>query len=252
MAAPQRVVQAVQAAIVASAVDGIIVIDARGRIEAFNPAAERLFGYNASDVHGRNVSMLMPSPYHGEHDQYLATYLETGMASIIGTGREVKGQRRDGTVFPLHLSVGEMSIGGERKFTGIVHDLSERVRLEERLRASEARWRSIIDSAVMQGVEGLPVSYRLGDEYILTFSIGPAASGDELLLSPFALSRVKKDEKGHPSIAPLYRTALPVTLNQTLVVGASKEEGSKNALILIILAQETARPGTPGGKSVRK
>jgi Bacterial type II/III secretion system short domain len=111
---------------------------------------------------------------------------------------------------------------------------------------------SLIDSAVMQGVEGLPVSYRLGDEYILTFSIGPAASGDELLLSPFALSRVKKDEQGHPSIAPLYRTALPVTLNQTLVVGASKEEGSKNALILIILAQETARPGTPGGKSVKK
>src|SRR5204862_3395606 len=67
-----------------------------------------------------------------------------------------------------------------------------------------------------------------------------------------ALSRVKKDEQGHPSIAPLYRTALPVTLNQTLVVGASKVEGSKNALILIILAQETARPGTPGGKSVRK
>jgi hypothetical protein len=111
---------------------------------------------------------------------------------------------------------------------------------------------SLVDSAVMQGVEGLPVSYRLGDEYILTFSIGPAGSGDELLLSPFALSRVKKDEQGHPYIAPLYRAAIPVTLNQTLVVGASKEEGSKNALILILLAQETARPGTPGGKAATR
>jgi hypothetical protein len=111
---------------------------------------------------------------------------------------------------------------------------------------------TLIDSAVMQGVEGLPVSYRLGDEYILTFSIGPAGSGDELLLSPFALSRVKKDEHGRPYQAPLYRAAIPVTLNQTLVVGASKEEGSKNALILILLAQETARPGSPGGKSVGK
>ena len=111
---------------------------------------------------------------------------------------------------------------------------------------------SIIDSAVMQGVEGLPVSYRLGEEYILTFSIGPAGAGDELLLSPFALSRLKRDEKGHPSPVTLYRAAIPITLNQTLVVGASKEEGSKNALILILLAQETARPGVAGDKSVKK
>ena len=81
---------------------------------------------------------------------------------------------------------------------------------------------------------------------------GAAGSGEELLLSPFALSRVKKDEQGRPYTVPLYRAAITVTLNQTLVVGASKEEGSKNALILIILAQETTRPGTPGGKSVRK
>jgi PAS domain S-box-containing protein len=140
--------ESILAAIVASAVDGIIVIDARGRIEAFNPAAERLFGYNETEVRGRNITMLMPSPYRDEHDQYLARYLDTGMPRIIGSGREVKGLRRNGTIFPLHLSVGEMSIGGERKFTGIVHDLTERVRLEERLRASEGRWRAIVESAV--------------------------------------------------------------------------------------------------------
>jgi PAS domain S-box-containing protein len=134
--------------IIDSAVDGIIVIDHRGHIESFNPAAERLFGYPRSEVVGRNVSMLMPSPYHEEHDEYLRRYLTTGEAKIIGIGREVTGRRRDGSVFPLHLSVGEMTIGGERKFTGILHDLSDRVALEHRLRASEARWRSIIHSAV--------------------------------------------------------------------------------------------------------
>ncbi len=134
--------------VIDSAVDGIIVIDANGRIESFNRGAERLFGYPGSEVIGRNVSLLMPSPYHEEHDGYLAAYLASGHAKIIGIGREVTGRRRDGKTFPLHLSVGEMSIGGERKFTGMLHDLIPRVQLEERLRASEARWRSIIESAV--------------------------------------------------------------------------------------------------------
>jgi PAS domain S-box-containing protein len=134
--------------IIDSAVDGIVVIDAKGRIEAFNRGAERLFGYLQSDVMGQNVSMLAPPPYHEEHDSYLARYLATDEPRIIGIGREVTGRRRDGTTFPLHLSVGEMSIGGERKFTGVLHDLSGRVRLEEELRVSEARWRAVIESAV--------------------------------------------------------------------------------------------------------
>ena len=134
--------------VIDSAVDGIIVIDSRGRIEAFNSAAERLFGYSASEVLVRNVNMLMPSTYHEEHDAYIQRYLTTGHARIIGIGREVIGRRRDGTTFPLHLSVGEMSVGGERRFTGILHDLSARVELEARLRSSEARWRSIVESAV--------------------------------------------------------------------------------------------------------
>ena len=120
--------------IIESAVDGIVVIDSNGRIEAFNPAAERLFAYQASEVLGHNVNVLMPSPYHEEHDGYLARYLATGDAKIIGIGREVMGRRRDGTTFPLRLSVGEMSIGGERKFTGILHDLTARVHMEEQLR----------------------------------------------------------------------------------------------------------------------
>lgn len=124
--------------IIDSAVDGIIVIDARGQIESFNPGAERLFGYAESDVMGRNVNLLMPSPYHEEHDSYLQRYLATGQAKIIGIGREVTGRRSDGTTFPLHLSVGEMTVGGARRFTGILHDLSPRVAMEAQLREQTA------------------------------------------------------------------------------------------------------------------
>jgi len=126
------------AAIFESAVDGIIVIDATGRVEAFNPAAERLFGYAEDEVLGRNVNILMPAPYREEHDGYLLRYLTTGEKHIIGIGREATGRRKDGSTFPLHLSVGEMHIEGQRKFTGILHDLTARVQLEERLREQSA------------------------------------------------------------------------------------------------------------------
>jgi PAS domain S-box-containing protein len=115
-------------------VDGIITIDERGIIASFNPAAERLFGYPASDMIGQNVRMLMPFPYREEHDSYLARYLQTGEPRIIGIGREVRGQRRDGTTFPIALAVSELHLDGRRLFTGIIHDLTERIRMEEALR----------------------------------------------------------------------------------------------------------------------
>jgi two-component system sensor kinase FixL len=124
--------------IIDTATDGIIVIDAHGRIETFNPAAERLFGYATAEAIGRNVDMLMPSPHREEHDTYLSRYLATGRAKIIGVGREVQGLRKDGTTFPLHLSIAEIAVEGERKFAGIVHDLSDRVRMERQLREREA------------------------------------------------------------------------------------------------------------------
>lgn len=132
--------------IIDSAVDGIIVMDADARIEAFSRGAERLFGYAEPDVIGCSVNVLMPPPEG--HDTDVAQYLSSDAARIVGSGREVTGRRRDGSAFPLHLSVGEMAIDGQRKFTGMLHDLSERVRLEERLRASEARWRAVVESAV--------------------------------------------------------------------------------------------------------
>lgn len=135
-------------AILDNSADGIIVIDARGNIEAFSRGAERLFGYPEREVLGRNVSLLTTSPHHENHDSYLRNYLTTGAARIIGIGREVQGRRRDGSVFPVHLSVSEMRMGGERKFSGMLHDLTGRTALTDRLNASEARWRAVIDSAV--------------------------------------------------------------------------------------------------------
>jgi two-component system, LuxR family, sensor kinase FixL len=124
--------------IVEAAVDAIIVIDAHGAIEAFNAGAARLFGYSAEETIGRNVNILMPEPYHSEHDAYLHRYLNTGEQRIIGIGREVTARRKDGSTFPVHLSVGEMTLAGERKFTGILHDLTARVAIEERMREQAA------------------------------------------------------------------------------------------------------------------
>jgi PAS domain S-box-containing protein len=121
-------------AVVETAADGIITINARGVVQSVNSEAERLFGYARAELIGRNVSLLMPSPDRERHDQYLARYLQTGEARIIGIGREVTGQRRDGSTFPLFLSIGEFSLEGERYFTGIVHDIAERKRAEERQR----------------------------------------------------------------------------------------------------------------------
>jgi PAS domain S-box-containing protein len=126
--------EARQHAILQTAVDGIITIDERGIVESFNLGAERLFGYTADEVIGQNISMLMPAPYREEHDGYLARYLQTGEPHIIGIGREVRAQRRDGTMFPIALAVSELHLDGRRMFTGIVHDLTARVQAEEALR----------------------------------------------------------------------------------------------------------------------
>jgi two-component system sensor kinase FixL len=113
--------------------DAMVVIDERGMMQSFSAAAERLFGYAAADVVGRNVRMLMPSPYREAHDGYLTRYLRTGERRIIGIGRVVVGERKDGSTFPMELSVGEMNSNGRRFFTGFIRDLTERQKTEARL-----------------------------------------------------------------------------------------------------------------------
>jgi two-component system sensor kinase FixL len=113
--------------------DAMIVIDERGTMQSFSAAAERLFGHTAADAIGRNVSILMPEPDHSRHDGYLRRYLTTGERRIIGIGRVVTGLRRDGSTFPMELSVGEMRSGERRYFTGFVRDLTERQEVQSRL-----------------------------------------------------------------------------------------------------------------------
>lgn len=129
--------------VIETALDGVVIIDKKGRMQSFSPAAERLFGYEEREVVGRNVNMLMPSPYREEHDGYLERYLGTGEKRIIGIGRVVVGQRKDGSTFPMELAVGEFLLEGERFFTGFVRDVSERQSRECRLLDAQAQIRHL-------------------------------------------------------------------------------------------------------------
>ncbi|CCM75369.1 hybrid sensor histidine kinase/response regulator [Rhizobium mesoamericanum] len=123
--------------ILATVPDSMVVIDESGSVTSFSSAAEKLFGYSSREVIGRNVRMLMPSPYREEHDRYITDYLRTGRAKIIGLGRVVKGRKKDGSIFPMELSVGEAVANERRIFTGFIRDLTSRQRIEEELRQSQ-------------------------------------------------------------------------------------------------------------------
>nr|WP_075090156.1 PAS domain S-box protein [Verrucomicrobium spinosum] len=120
-------------AIVETAVNAIITINERGVIESVNSATVRMFGYVTEEMIGRNVSMLMPSPYREQHDGYLGNYLRTGERKIIGIGRETLAQRKDGTIFPMDLSVGEVKLPRGRIFAGIIRDITDRKELEQQI-----------------------------------------------------------------------------------------------------------------------
>jgi two-component system sensor kinase FixL len=128
-------------ALLDAAVDAIIVIDHKGRIEQFSVSAERIFGYTAAEVIGQNVDALMPEPYRAEHDAYMQRYQHTGEARIIGVGREVQARRKDGSVFPCELAVGEVQGVEPPRFIGFIHDITPRKLADERLRRSESELR---------------------------------------------------------------------------------------------------------------
>lgn len=135
-------------AIIETAVDGIITIDARGIMESVNPAAARIFGYEPEEIIGHNVSILMPEPDRGLHDSYIDRYLQTGVGQIIGKGREVLGKKKNGVLFPFFLSIAEVKLQHKRIFTGIVHDITDLKKTERALRESESKINSIIQTAV--------------------------------------------------------------------------------------------------------
>lgn len=175
-------------ALLATAVDGIVIIDRTGSVQVYNSACERLFGYRAEEVIGRNVKMLMPSPYREEHDGYLSNYRNTGEKRIIGIGREVMGQRKDGSTFPMYLSVGEGRLAGESIFVGIIHDITERRYQEHALREREARLSSILetvpDAIVIIDERGQIESFSPAAERLFGYSFAEVLGKNVKVLMP--------------------------------------------------------------------
>jgi two-component system sensor kinase FixL len=156
-------------AVMNTVLDGVITIDGRGTVQTFNPAAVRIFGYQPEEVIGRNINMLMPEPYQGEHDGYLQDYLTTGIAKVIGIGREVSGKRKDGTAFPMELGVNEMQVGNTRMFVGTVRDISERKRAEEVKWQLAAVVESSIDAIITSKPDGNIVSWNVAAERLFGY-----------------------------------------------------------------------------------
>jgi two-component system sensor kinase FixL len=224
--------------IVDSAVDAILVIDRHGDVEAYNAAAARLFGFSPEEVIGHNVSMLMPEPYSREHDGYMQRYLATGDKRIIGIGREVRGLRKDGSTVPVQLSVGEMIINGEPKFTGILHDLSTRVQLESQLREQAALTRLGEMAAVVAHEVKNPLTGIRGAVQIIGSRL-PAGSKDaevikEVVSRIDALNDLMKDlllfaRPPQPRLAVVD----PVSALGTVVAFVRQDPGARDAEITI-------------------
>jgi two-component system, chemotaxis family, CheB/CheR fusion protein len=184
--------------ILTTAVDAILTTDVYGTIASANPATEKMFGYSAAELIGKNVKVLMPAPYRDEHDGYLARYLRTGEKHIIGIGREVQGRRKDGSSFPVDLAVSEFEDRGQRMFTGVLRDLSARKELE----------REVLEVATVE-------QQRIGQELHDTSAQELTALG---LLAESLLAAVKVEAPGQVPIAGKMAEGLKRVLNQVRAV----------------------------------
>jgi PAS domain S-box-containing protein len=205
-------------AILETAVEGIITIDERGIIESFNLAAERIFGYKAKEVIGKNVSVLMPSPHREQHDTYLGNYLHTGHAKIIGLGREIVARRKNGTVFPMDLSVSEVRLADRRLFTGFIRDITERKRLEkEILDISEREQRRIgqdLHDGLCQHLAGIELMSQVLEQKLARRSKAAAARAGDI-------AKNVREAISHTRL--LARGLSPVTLESEGLMSALQE-----------------------------
>jgi PAS domain S-box-containing protein len=217
-------------AVVDTAVDGVILIDAVGVVLMFNPACERLFGYRAEDVVGANVKMLMPAPFRDEHDAYIRNYRESGQRRVIGIGREVVGQRKDGTTFPIDLSIGEANQDGEAIFVGMIHDLTERKRTEEQL----------VQAQKMEAVGQLSGGIAHDFNNLLTVIIGNADTLSEALATRPDLQHLAEDiARAGEHGAELTQRLLAFSRRQTLK--SANIDCNKLIKTILILLQRTLR-----------
>jgi PAS domain S-box-containing protein len=243
---------AVVRAVVNTVADAIVTIDDKGIVKDFNPAAARVFGYSPEEVVGRNVKMLMPDPYRREHDGYLSAYLRTGQARMIGHGREVMGQRKDGSIFPMELAISEMVVSGQRMFTGVVRDITERKQIEQHQDLLIAELDHRVKNILAQ-VAVVAVSTRQGsrsmDEFLRSLNgrIQSMAAA-HTLLSRSGWQSVGLDALVHNQLAP-YATDTNVTISGTDVMLPAAEIQAV-ARVLHELATNAAKYGAlsiPGG-----
>ena len=194
-------------AIIDNAVDGIITIDDRGIIQSANPACRRIFGFSPQEMVGRNVKMLMPEPYHSEHDGYISNYNRSGEAKIIGIGREVEGRRKDGSVFPLDLAVARLELDGTVIYSGIVRDISERKASEQALIEANAE----LEEFAYRTSHDLrsPIASSLG---LLTISRDMLAEGDLSALG----QTLQRMEKNFRRLDHLIQNIITITRNRLM------------------------------------
>lgn len=209
--------------ILKTTVDAIITIDDQGSIRTFNQAAENLFQFKASEVVGKNVSMLMPQPYRREHDSYIENYHHTGKKKIIGIGREVTGKRKDGSTFPMYLAVSEVNVNGQRLYTGIIRNITEQRRLEQEVLRISEHERHRIGQDLHDGLGQMLTGITL-----INKNIASSLDDEDHPLADEVHETTKLLREADEYARGLSRNLIPVELDSSGLV-ASLERLTKNA-----------------------
>jgi len=224
-------------AILDTVIDGIITIDERGTVHSFNPAAEDIFGYEAEEVIGQNVKMLMPDNYAREHDGYLHNYLSTGEAKVIGIGREVEAQRKDGSVFPIELGVNGFDLDGRKMFAGIIRDVSARKESEQKLKAILD---TVIDGIVTINGRGIIQSFNPAAEELFGYQADEVIGQNVKMLMP---ENYSKEHDGY--IHNYIETGDAKVIGQGREVEAQRKDGSTFPMELGVSAVDFENNGSP-------
>ncbi|MDF1761523.1 MAG: PAS domain S-box protein [Coxiellaceae bacterium] len=225
--------EAMSRGIIDAAVDGFITINVDRIILSFNASAEKMFGYKAEEVIGKNVKMIMPDKYATHHEQYVQNYLDTGIKKVIGIGREVEGLRKDGSTFPLLLSIGEVKIGEARYFAGIARDITADVEVRKQVEAEKERTAGIIDTAVDAIItineERIVQSFNKGAEHM--FGYNP----DEVIGKNIKMLMPEKFAKPHDGYVQNYiNTGVKKVIGIGREVEGLRKDGSTFPLYLSI------------------